>query len=149
MSHASVALTSYFVLMCSPEHSPEQFSLPPLTPATENAALFIGELMTGDEIFSATSLSVGVYHSVHQQPCYYRKAGRTLHSCLKGNGKRAQRSGLTSAHEGYHQGSCAAQHRRKVVSLNEQLNCGNPYKSCQSYDNLSSLASSLSAVIAR
>jgi hypothetical protein len=30
----------------------ELFSLQPLTPAMENAALFIGELMAGDEIFS-------------------------------------------------------------------------------------------------
>lgn len=98
--------------------------------------------------FHATSLSVGVYHSVHQQPCYYRGARRTLHTRLQGNGKRAQLSGLTSADEGYHQGSCEAQGGRKVVTLSEQLNFGNPYKSCQSHDNPSSLAPSLSAVTA-
>lgn len=52
LSHASVALIPYFVLKSSLEHSEEHFSLPPRTPATEHAALFIGELMAGDEIFS-------------------------------------------------------------------------------------------------
>lgn len=81
-------------------------------------------------------------------PAITERPGEPYTARLKGDGKRAQLSGITSADEGYHQGSCEAQGRRKVVTLSEQLNFGDPYKSCQSHHNPSSLARSLSAVIA-